>query len=375
MGIGTTLSAPGAPVSAEAPMATNSFIRAADQVRQPFSDEARAIQASAQQVGPIDVSAMGYMRAIVLHVATDGTGAGGGADGHEDAPFNVLQNVSLQDTNGTSVISSIDGHTLYLINKWGGYSGSEYDPAELPTFNDVDADGEFSFKLRLPVEICERDGLGALPNLNAASTYKLNYTIASASQVYTAEPATTTPGVRVKATLEAWSQPRPSDLFGAPNETGPPRQGTTSYWTTSTVNVSPGDQRIALKRMGNLVRNWFFIFRNDDGSPTRETAEFPAELRFELDNRIIDTLPKELWQDQMYERYGQAQDDGVFVVDYTHDADGRPGNEGRNLYKPTTQGTKMEIIGSFGGGGVLTIVTNDVKPAGDGAQLTSGQAY
>lgn len=360
--------------SADAPVIRNPFVRAASQSRQPFHDKTTAIGSSAVRVGPIDVAAMGYMRALVLYVETDGTGAGGSAVAAADAPWNVLDSISLEDVNGRPIVGPLSGYDLYLINKWGAYTSGEYDPANLPSYTAVSSNGEFAFKLRIPVELTERDALGSLPNLTASATYKLHYTVAAESTVYGTAPATTTPGVRVKATLEAWSQPRPTDARGLPNETTPPAMGTTQFWSKSTVNVSAGEQRIAFKRMGNLIRNIIMVYRDDSSPAARTTGEFPDTFRIEWDNKILDTFDKELWGDQMRERYGQNQDTGVFVYDLTHDADGRPGNENRHLYLPTVSGTRLEFIGSFSGsGGVLTILTNDVAPAG-GAPLASGMA-
>lgn len=52
--------------------------------------------------------------------------------------------------------------------------------------------------LNIPVEITSRDGLGSLPNLTSAATYKLFYSINSSGNIYSTPPATTKPGVRVK---------------------------------------------------------------------------------------------------------------------------------------------------------------------------------
>lgn len=371
-------SAPAQPGGASNTVATPSgfFVRAAHEVHQPFNDTLTQIGASAKPVGPLDVASMGFMRSIILHVATDGTGAGGSAAGHEDSPWRALENIQLSDTNGRPIVGPLNGYDLYLINKWGaqGGVGSEYDPAELPSYSGVDANGEFSFAVRIPVEITSRDGVGSLPNLSSSATYKLHYTIAAESVIYTTAPVTTTPAVRVKATLEAWSQPPAQNPLGYPNKTEPDASGTTSYWSATTHNISPGQQRVPIKRMGNLIRNLIYVFRNDAGSPVRNSAEFPDQTQIHWDNKIADTYDKEVWVDQMYERFGQTPDEGVFVSDFTHDSDGRPGNENRHLYLPTVQGTRYELNGIFDGGGVLTIITNDVAPAQGAPSLSSGNA-
>jgi len=354
--------------ASNAPLYTNPFVRAAHESRQPFHDSTHTIGASSIQVGPVDVAAMGYMRNVVIDVVA--SGGVGSATAAADAPWSALQDISLEDVNGRPILGPVDGYALYLINKWGGYGGgATFDPADLPSYSAVGASGgNFSFKLRIPVEITERDALGALPNLTASATYKLKYSIASDGLIYSAAPATSNPNIRVRAYLEAWSQPRDTDARGMPNEVSPPMMGTTQYWSQSTFNVAAGEQRVQNKRMGNLLRNIILIGRDSSGA---RADIFPDVMRLEWDNKILDTWSKRLQADQQRERFGINPDTGVWVLDYTHDADGVPGNENRNLYIPTVQGTRFEFIGSFASSGVLTILTNDIAPVG-GAPLASG---
>ncbi len=349
----------------------NPFVRAAAEARQPFSDRSTLITASAQQVGPVDVSAMGFLRNIVLTVQATG-GVGAGVVAKEDAPWTAITSISLEDVNGRPIVGPLDGYDLYLINKWGGIGMSVgiFDPALKQSFSAVGASGgNFSFILRIPVEITAHDGLGSLPNLTASATYKLRYSINASANIYSTPPATTLPTVRVRAHLEAWSQPRGTDPKGTPNETVPPMVGTTSFWSKSVFNITAGEQRVPITRTGNLLRNIIFIFRNT--TPARNTTNSPDPMRLEWDNKILDNWLQTMWLDQMQERYGQAADTGVLVYDFIHDADGRPGNENRHLYIPTVQGTRFEYVGTFGVAGTLTILVNDVAPAG-GVVLDSG---
>lgn len=352
------------------PVQVNPFVRAAQEFRQNFSDHSQTLGVTPVQAGPIDVAAFGFLRYVVLDVTT--TGSAGAATFNEDGPWNVLQNVSLEDVNGRPIVGPISGHELYLMNKYGGLGVTQgaYDPASYPSYSASTANGSFSFKLRIPVEITSRDGFGCLANLTASATYKLKYTIADAATVYSSQPATTLPTVRVKAWIEAWSQPQPTDARSVPNETAPPMLGSTQFISKTTFNVSAGEQRIQLKRVGNLLRNIVFVYRDNAGA--RSSAEFVDDFRLEWDNKILELGDRRLWTDQMFERYGFTPDTGVYVKDFMHDADGRPGNENRHGYLQTVQGTRLEIIGNFGGsGGVLSILTNDVSPAP--TPIASGQ--
>jgi hypothetical protein len=148
-----------------------------------------------------------------------------------------------------------------------------------------------------------------------------------------------------------------------PNMTTPPAMGTTQFWSKSVFNVNAGDQRIRLTRVGNLIRNLLFIFRN--ATPARISTAFPDPVRVEWDGKILFNMGSLIWQHYMRERNQLTADTGVFAYQATFDLDYKPGNEMRDQYIPTTQATRLELVGSFGVAGTLTVLTNDVAPAGD----------
>src|SRR6185369_877017 len=172
-----------------APQALAAFTRAAREHVEPFDD--RSIQMTTAQiaVGPIDVPAYGFLRHIwVLVEATGGTV--NAAVAREDAPWIALDNIQLTDVNGTQLVGPISGYDLYLINKYGAYT-FQCDPNNGPAFGAVVAAGNFSFAFRIPVEIAQRDALGALPNQNSASTYKVAYAVSASGVVYSTPPSAT----------------------------------------------------------------------------------------------------------------------------------------------------------------------------------------
>lgn len=341
----------------------NDFVRGSTEHQEPFFDQSWLLSANQVNVGPIDVPSFGYLRHIVLLVTTSG-GAGAAAVAHEDSPWRALNNVQLTDVNGAPIVGPMSGYDLYLANKYGVYMTlpPDSDPALSPVFSAVAATGDFSFLIRVPCEVASRDALGSLPNMNAANTYKLSFTVNSTTNIY-ATPPTTIPTVRVRAWLEAWFQPPLTDLRGVPNVQQPPAMGTTQYWSKSPVNVNAGDQRIRLTRVGNLLRTLVLVFRN--ATPVRNTTNFPDPLRLEHDGIIVANLGRDLMRHYVRERYGFNPETGVFVFDFTHDLDGKAGNELRDLYLATTQASRVELVGSFGAAGTLDILFNDVAPAGD----------
>jgi len=175
--------------------------------------------------GPTSLPAYGYARSVIVLVT-----ASGGADSGEtvavtaDAPWNVISQIQLTDVNGAPIFGPFGGYNWMLANLFGGYVFNQA-PVNSPLYTapvvGASASGNFQFMLRIPLEITSRDGLGSLPNQNAASTYKMTYTQAASTTVYSTPPDTL-PTIRVRAWLEAWTQPDPVDLMGRPQATVPP---------------------------------------------------------------------------------------------------------------------------------------------------------
>lgn len=384
------------------------FSRAADEHLEQFMDVSTALTANSQTLSPADVPAYGFMRSIILLVeATGGVNGAATVDGQPDAPWTVLQDVQLTDVSQSAIVGPFDGYSLYLLNKFGGLYG-RLDPRQSPAFQALvegaAALGNFSFLLRFPVEVGNRDALGALANQNASSTYKLRITLAGSASVYATALDTTQPTVRVRAYLEAWTQPAPGDQMGAPQATFPPAHNTTQYWSQTVATLSSGTQSIRHPRVGNYIRNLIYVYRTAGGVRQSQDTNFPDPATLSYDTRPLDILQRQVWRHYMAERYyavgpketagglgnsasdfrltttpaggtyapgvGVAQgylpslDAGVYVYDFAHEFDGRVGQELRDGWLPTVQSTRLELAGNFGAAGTLTILTNDVSPAG-----------
>jgi hypothetical protein len=361
------------------------FVRASMEHREPCGiDVTRTLVTSgAQDLGVFDIPAYGYIRYLVLVVTA--SAAAGTPTFHEDYPFSVLQNVQLTEPNGAVLHQFNSGYDLYLANKWGGYGPTVGSDARLAPTTSTDAAGNFSFILRIPVELSGRDGLGALPNQNAAATFKLRMSLASGAAnagVYGATAPTTQPNVRVQVYIEAWDQPEVS-VAGMTNQVTPPAMNTTQFWSAQVLTVSAGMQTLRLTRVGNYIRNLIFVYRRSAGTRANGQSDFPDPLWIYLDARPIDNTSKVLFMEQMYRRSGfggrspggaltavltpdtaGALDNGVFVYDFTHEFDQSLGQENRDLWLPTLGSTRLEIQGIFGNGGSLTVLTNDVAIAG-----------
>src|SRR5438270_5183407 len=107
------------------------FTHASHEHTEAISDNTSAILgANTQGFGPFDIPAYGFLRNVWLLVETV-AGTDGTATAAADAPFNVLQNVTLEDVNGTAIFGPYNGDEIWAVNKYGGYQFYS-DPEQLP---------------------------------------------------------------------------------------------------------------------------------------------------------------------------------------------------------------------------------------------------
>jgi len=363
--IASPAEAPSAPTEAVGPM--NSFVRASQETLLSFDQVSKALDVSAVPVGPLSVTSGGFLRNVVLVVTASG-GTGGSAVAAADSPFNVIDNVMISDTNGRPIVGPLSGYELFLANVFGAYKVGDYDLRNYPSFSAPDADGNFKFAVSLPLEITPKNGMGSLANLTSAATYKVSWTQSPSTVVYDTSPAGSLPTITVELFVDIWSQPPPTGPGGIRNATVPPHLGTTQFWSVESHPVNAGEQNIRFTRMGNLIRNHILIFRDSSGD---RVDAFPPTWRIGWDNKIVSTPTKVLMDDQVKSRFDVLAPTGTVVMDHTHDADGRPGNEDRNGWLPTVPGTKFEITGAWPSPGTLYILTNDVAVQGS-VRLASG---
>lgn len=354
----------------QAPAAVKPFIRASLLHREPMVDLTRAMTTSDQDLGSTPIPAYGYVRSLLVHVTISG-GVGGTAF-QPDAPFNVLRNIVIQEPNGATIVQFNTGYELFLANKYGGYRvGAANDPRSTAFY--AAAVPSATFMLRIPLELRERDGLGSLPNQNAAAAFQLRFTLAGSTSVYTATPGTQ-PNVRVRVFAEEWDQPNMTS-DGTPNQTTPPAMNTTQYWVPQTYPIVVGQNTIRLTRVGNYIRNLLFTYRDATGARLPQTS-WPDVTQLFLDARPIDIIQADQWRYQSLERYGfggrglannaaGGLDDGVMPYDFCHEFDGTAGYELNDLWLPTLSSSRLEVQAVFPTAGSLIVQTNDVSVAGN----------
>lgn len=360
-------------------MPTVPFIRASAKHREPTGiDTSKVMTTSDQDLGVFDIPAYGYVRYItILVTASGGTGGSPAVTLTEAGVLAALKNIYLTEPNGAVIAQFDTAYQMYLANKWGGYNHTVgADPKASPTFVNAGATlAGFSYLLRIPVELNGRDGLGSLPNQNAAATFKLRMTLAKVADVAAGTLPTTLPTVRVRVGLEAWDQPEINSA-GSTNQVTPPAMNTTQFWSSQTYTVNQGNNTIRLTRVGNYIRNLVFTLRRAGTSRANgETDWLAADPTYlYLDTRPLDIIEPNNWLETMYNRSGhdglvakdaaRGIDNGVRTYDFCHEFDGTLGHENRDLWLPTLGSTRLELQFNAANAGTLEVLTNDVAIAG-----------
>ncbi len=311
------------------------------------------------------VPSEGYLEGVVTTVTASG-GAGTTGVFAADAPWSVLANLALQDAQGNN-IWSLDGYASYLASLYGAEFPFRAD-IDTTTYQATPATGNFTFQLFL-MQRFGRDGIGCLPNDNAAAAYKWHATTNTASSVFSTSPTTVpTFALNIEAIIRA--NPPAQDPFGNATVTTPPVKGTSQFWSSQTANVLSGSNTIQLTRVGNIIRNHLLVFRDSGGSranadstgvtPTTITMQINAANRY--DNISVATL-----RNTAYRQTGIQEPAGVVPLLYTSDPTGFALSEYGDSYLVTTSSTNIQLKFTSSAAGTLQIITNDItspNPAG-----------
>lgn len=318
-----------------------------------------------QQFINLNIPSFGFLRHLLVIVTTSGGVAGSGVLSG-DAPYNLFSEVTLLDTNGAPIYGPLDGYSAFLSNKYGGYAYNA-DPAAQPDAAVASSNIiNFAYILRVPVEINHNSGFGSLGNMNSAASYKLRLGINTLSNFYSVTTGLTSPTVNVDVYMECWTPPDAYDAFGRPQETEPPSHGTSQSWSKQTFNLTANANQILLTRMGNLLRNVVFVFRDASGV-RRVFASMPTPLTLQWDSRQMFVEDIRIRRLYMAERYQQAVaatsvETGVLPYSYMHDVLGHGGDGGVALFLPTVQATRFELDVTNAAVGSVDVLTNDVLP-------------
>lgn len=375
-----TALAPAEPGAATAVIA-NRFINGSAEHIEPFYDSGQLLTPG-QEVSNIEVAANGYLSGILIRVDVASVGNSAAVALRQDNPFNALSLARLADINGANLFGPMDGWDWSQSIKYGGYRYENrpgYNPGYVQMTTGAGATaGSGSFVMRIPVSVNQRDAFGCLPNMNAASALKLYFAVNSLANIFSTVPNGTVT-FRVRASIETWLVPGATDANGVPNTLTPPALGSYQRWLKNTFPVVNGANTFRMPNVSNYLRTMIFVYRT--AAFTRNDASFPTTMLLNLDGYARDSIRDYELRTRMYEDYGYLEavaasglgiETGVYVWNWTHELDGKPGYETRELYLPTNSATRLELVGNFGASGTLDVLWNDVVVPDDVGDYRAG---
>jgi len=335
-----------------------------------------------QALPPIALPAAGYLKWLRLEVTIASAGNSAAVAWKNDGPFSILQNIQLLSANGDSLISLIDGFTLYVLNKYGAFASGCIDPVADPNFTQISGSGATGgsahFNIRVPVEVDSRDGFCALQNMAANQSFQLQLSINSLANMYSVLP-TAAPTVTVRMVMEYWSAPAAQNTDGIAQATAPPANGSVSLIQSQTPSINPNSfQNLPLLNVGNTVRALFMILR--DAAGVRTEVDWPDVFNVYVNNDPWYYNTRNNWRADMaaqYDLFGGISatpaatklDNGVFVLqEFINDGASGDGNvngaANRNLLLVTGSATAFNIEAQNWGAAAssLFVVTNSIRP-------------
>lgn len=367
-----------------APTSVVPFVRGSGKGKYKFGSKLSGLTltTNTQDLGPIDIKAYDYMRSILVEVVTT---ANGGATGtaQADSPFNMFTNMAVKQPNGQTMFQVSSGYHTAMIDKYGQYRNYS-DPRADPNF--LVSGSQATFAVRIPFELDLRDGLGALPNKDAAAPFSLELSLNTLTNVFGSGQGTS-PTFTVNIWLEAYDQP-PTTLNGLPVQTTPPNMNTLQRWTEQQITMTAGQFDARVRKLGNYVRALIPIMRNSSNARI-VTNGWADPVQIVLDEDVKDNISQSDWQRRIWEVYGYGgiqsgttatlgtasgaavlidsplgADTGVWPYQYF--MDGRDTTENVNFYLPTIESEDYLLRGSWGSAvNKMTVLVCEVLPQGD----------
>jgi hypothetical protein len=362
----------------------------------------QTLTSSTQDLGPIDVKAYDYMRALLVTCQTTTVGGATGTAA-ADAPFNIFTTVQVVQPNGQTLYQVSSGFHAAMIQKYG-YNRAYNDPRADPNFNVMGSWATFAF--RIPFELDLRDALGALPNKDAAAPFQIDIVLNTLANVFGAGQGTS-PTFKIEVWLEAYDQP-PQTLNGMQVQTTPPNMNTLQRWTEQNITMSTGQFDARVRKLGNYVRMLLPIMKNSSSvriglnysgtAASLSGTNWADPVQIVLDEDVKDNITALDWARRIWEVWGYGAgvpgtsttvasgvatlgqvsgatpdagndnanglDTGVFPIPYFLDT--RDITENVNFYLPTIESEDYLLRGSWGSNcSKLVMLICEVLPQGD----------
>lgn len=323
------------------------FIRYSQYAQQP------AYTVSGQAFGALITlpvpAVSGFLRSFIVKIAaTGGTGATV-VTAAADAPYSVIQTLTLRDPSGQPIYPTIDGYGLFLVNMYGGQvaqAGAQI-PSALPSWSAIQTAsgsgaGNFTFKLWVPLTYNSSEYC-ALPADNAAETVKLTIQLAASSAVYSQAPATL-------PTMQLWVQ---EEYDATPNnlpDLAPFDVGASAQWLLTVSGQNPPSAaaaRIQDQGVGQFVHSKIYVLRD---STNARLDSFPSsDLTYWIDNFPYFFELNDDRFDKMFQAFQVTRPTGVIVYTFRQSVQKMvtTADDAEDVLV-TTGATKIEVAGTWG---------------------------
>lgn len=305
-----TTQAPANPVTTIAPTGGIRFTVASRPQRRFSNNQTVSNFGGPVSFQPISLPATGFVRKISLYFTATFTTASAAAVVAGDAPWNLINGITLTDATGQPIFQPISGFNMYLINK---YLGSGLVKTNIPraymsqmvgpefAFSATGTAGTATFRLDIDLEQDYNSGYGCIPNLDSNASLQLKIDVAQYTNAFTGTtPSAATMSVRVSQWY--WA-PVGATVGGVPAQTSPVGFGdyVETRYETQTVTAS-AENTINVSNKGGLIKGIIAVSRAA-GARTAITAATNVGLI--LDNNPIDEgITLEEQYDSLRRTYG-----------------------------------------------------------------------
>lgn len=361
--------------TAGAPAATPDPLRFSTGARERpdgvFYDETVTLGASSVVMPEAKVPVGNWLQHVDVLVTITAVNAGGATDValEADAPWSAISEIVFRDAGG-SAVTSLGGYNFYLVNLLGGYT-HQTDPTASPFYSALETGvgatgGSGSFLLRLPVEIINRDAIGAYPNGASNAAVRVAIIAAPLATIYSTAPngAVT---MNAKMISQGYVLPSVASPTGRPYAEQPRGAGSFQQWSQIAYDLTTGRRTVQHVRKGNVYRTLLFVARDSSGDRSNSVL---TEFEFSVDDVANLRGPWTYCRHITWQRQGFPAANlpaGVVQVSYAHEWDGKVGGELRDSWIPTEPGSKVEMELEVAATSTLHVITNEiVTTAGDG---------
>lgn len=334
-------------------------------------------------VNPILKAVPGYISRMWITVdATGGAAAGTNAVASGDAPFNIIQNLRVNDVSGYPIVS-LDGYAMYVAVLTGAQAGPGpfRDIKARPSYSAVATSGNFHVPFEVNFELA--DGVGSILSANQSQLMSVALNQNPSATFYATAPGTL-PTMEYRVDCEYYGAPL-SDPSQAPRALGTSVQWSSANAANQLTSGANSGLVVPPSNLTGYLGTVAFLAYNNANPSVREDGWISnsKDIQLWIDNQMRSQETWWLAEDRMardFEFFGTApfptRPTGLLAYSYRNSwlANGPTGVDNLALWEPTDTGTLAELkSGAWGtittGPDTIKVITQRLYPV---AELPQG---